>query len=86
MRFQSPDTKIGGLEPLMAEGESMGAFISLYDFTTAAECLERKLFGTNPGEMHQHHYSKIGVGDILFLYNFETGQTRGPFTPRPFAS
>jgi hypothetical protein len=58
----------------------MGAYIFLCDFTTERECLERKLFGTNPGEMHQHHYSKIAVGDMLFLYNFETGMLRGPFT------
>ncbi len=57
----------------------MGAFIFLCDFSTEQECLERKLFGTNPGEMHQHHYSKIAFGDTLFLYNFETGQMRGPF-------
>lgn len=58
----------------------MSAFIFLCDFTTEQECLDRKLFGTNPGEMHQHHYSKINVGDTLFLYNFETGMLRGPFS------
>lgn len=57
----------------------MGAFVFLCDFTTEKECLERKLFGTNPGEMHQHHYKKVCVGDDLFLYNFETGLMRGPF-------
>src|ERR1022692_2238216 len=65
---------------LMAEVNLMGAFIFLCDFTTEQECLERKLFGTNPGEMHQHHYRKISVGDTLFLYNFETGILRGPFS------
>jgi hypothetical protein len=58
----------------------MPAYIFLCDFATEAECLERKLFGTNPGEMHQHHYRKVAVGDTLFLYNFETGQLRGPYT------
>ena len=57
----------------------MGVFIFLCDFTTEAECLERKLFGTNPGERHQRHYAKIAIGDDLFLYNFETGLMRGPF-------
>jgi hypothetical protein len=58
----------------------MASFIFLCDFSTEQECLDRKLFGTNPGDMHRHHYSKIAVGDTLFLYNFETGQLRGPFT------
>ena len=58
----------------------MAAFIFLCDFSTEQECLDRKLFGTIPGDVHRHHYSKIAVGDTLFLYNFETGQLRGPFT------
>lgn len=57
----------------------MPAFIFLCDFSTEQECLDRKLFGTNPGEQYEHHYSKVSVGDTLFLYNFETGQLRGPF-------
>ena len=57
----------------------MPAYVFLCDFTTEAECLDRKLFGTNPGEQHQHHYSKVVPGDTLFLYNFETGQLRGPY-------
>ena len=57
----------------------MAAFVFLCDFSTEAECLDRQLFGTNPGEQHQHHYSKVAVGDTLFLYNFETGQLRGPY-------
>lgn len=58
----------------------MASYIFLCDFSTEQECLERKLFGTNPGEAHQHHYSKVKVGDTLFLYNFETGQLRGPYS------
>lgn len=57
----------------------MPSFIFLCDFSTEQECIDRKLFGTNPGEQHQHHYSKIAIGDTLFLYNFETGQMRGPY-------
>ena len=57
----------------------MGSFIFLCDFATEQECLDRKLFGTNPGESHRLHYSNVKVGDTLFLYNFETGQLRGPF-------
>jgi hypothetical protein len=57
----------------------MPAFIFLCDMATEQECLDRKLLGTNPGEMHQHHYSKIKIGDTLFLYNFETGTLRGPY-------
>ena len=38
------------------------------------------LFGTNAGESVQLHYSKLVVGDRLFLYNFEIGTMRGPFT------
>jgi len=54
-------------------------FIFLCDMTTEQECLDRMLFGTNAGENLQHHYSKVAVGDRLFLYNFETGLMRGPF-------
>ena len=47
---------------------------------TEQECLDRMLFGTNPGESFQLHYSKLAVGDRLFLYNFELGIMREPFT------
>lgn len=57
----------------------MAAFIFLCDLTTEAECLDRSLFGTNAGESHREHYSRIQVGDTLFLYNLDTGQLRGPF-------
>src|SRR5438309_1041807 len=57
----------------------MPAYVFLCDFTTEQECLDRKLFGTTPGEAHHDHYSKIAVGDTLFLYNFETGILRGPY-------
>ncbi|MEX2217076.1 MAG: hypothetical protein WD768_23390, partial [Phycisphaeraceae bacterium] len=57
----------------------MRTFIFLCDMTTEQECLDRSLFGTNGGENHQHHYSKVEVGDRLFLYNFETGVLRGPY-------
>ena len=58
----------------------MRSFIFLCDMSTEQECLDRHLFGTNAGENHQLHYSKVAVGDRLFLYNFETGILRGPFT------
>lgn len=58
----------------------MAAFIFLCDLTTEQECLDRSLFGTNAGEAHRHHYSRVAVGDTLFLYNLDTGQLRGPFT------
>jgi len=58
----------------------MAAFIFLCDLSTEQECLDRKLFGTNPGERHELHYRKVAVGDSLFLYNFETGTLRGTFT------
>lgn len=58
----------------------MRTFIFLCDMTTEAECLERMLFGTNPGESLRLHYSTIAVGDRLFLYNFELGTLWGPFT------
>ena len=58
----------------------MRTFIFLCDMTTEQECLDRSLFGTNAGENLQHHYNQIAVGDRLFLYNFETGILRGPFT------
>jgi Development and cell death domain len=58
----------------------MRSFICLCDMSTEQECLDRHLFGTNAGENHQLHYSKVAVGDRLFLYNFETGILRGPFT------
>ena len=58
----------------------MRSFIFLCDMSTEQECLDRKLFGTNAGESFQLHYSKLAVGDRLFLYNFELGTMRGPFT------
>lgn len=58
----------------------MRSFIFLCDMTTEQECLDRMLVGTNPGESQQRHYSKIAIGDRLFLYNFESGNLRGPFT------
>jgi hypothetical protein len=58
----------------------MRSFIFLCDMSTEQECLDRHLFGTNAGENHQLHYSKVAVGDRLFLYNFETGILRGLFT------
>jgi hypothetical protein len=57
----------------------MAAFIFLCDSTTELECLDRSLFGSNPGEAHRFHYSKIAVGDTLFLYNLDLGTLRGPF-------
>ncbi|GMU80958.1 MAG: hypothetical protein AMXMBFR47_08290 [Planctomycetota bacterium] len=62
------------------QGFAVGAFIFLCDLTTEQECLDRSLFGTNAGEAHRHHYSRVAVGDTLFLYNLDTGQLRGPFT------
>jgi hypothetical protein len=57
----------------------MAAFIFICDQTTERECLDRNLFGTNPGEGHRLHYSKIAIGDTLFLYNLDMGTLRGPF-------
>src|SRR5262245_16422782 len=57
----------------------MRSFIFLCDISTEQECLDRHLFGTNAGEYYQLHYSKVAVGDRLFLYNFEIGTLRGPF-------
>jgi len=57
----------------------LGAFIFLCDVNTEQECLDRNLFGTNPGDQHTYHYSKISVGDTLFLYNFQTGLLRGTY-------
>jgi len=56
------------------------SFIFLCDLSTEQECLDRGLFGTNAGENQHRHYSKLAVGDRLFLYNFELGTMRGPFT------
>lgn len=58
----------------------MRTFIFLCDLSTEQECLDRKLFGTNAGEGFQLHYRHVAVGDRLFLYNFELGLMRGPFT------
>jgi hypothetical protein len=58
----------------------MGTFIFLCDLNTEQECLDRRLFGTTPGESHQHHYRKIAVGDRIFLFNYEFGRLRGPFS------
>src|ERR1700709_2825032 len=57
----------------------MSAYIFLCDLSTEKECIDRRLFGSNPGDAHRYHYSKIAVGDTLFLYNFEMGFLRGPF-------
>jgi hypothetical protein len=57
----------------------MASFIFLCDLSTEQECLDRRLFGTNPGDAHKFHYGKIAVGDTLFLYNLETGFLRGPY-------
>lgn len=58
----------------------MRSFVFLCDMSTEQECLDRSLFGTNAGENVELHYSKLAVGDQLFLYNFELGTIRGPFT------
>jgi hypothetical protein len=58
----------------------MRSFIFLCDMSTEQECLDRMLFGTNAGESYQRHYKHVAVGDRLFLYNFELGIMRGPFT------
>jgi hypothetical protein len=58
----------------------MAAFVFLCDLTTEQECLDRSLFGTNAGESHREHYSRLAIGDTLFLYNLDTGQLRGPYS------
>jgi len=52
------------------------AFIYLCNMATEGECLDRMLFGTNAGDS----YSALAVGDRVFLYNYELGILRGPFT------
>lgn len=58
----------------------MAAYVFLCDLGTEQECLDRKLFGTNPGDAHKLYYSRVEVGDTLFLYNLDLGTIRGPFT------
>ncbi|MDX2198603.1 MAG: hypothetical protein SF069_06485 [Phycisphaerae bacterium] len=57
----------------------MACFVFLCDLKTEQECLERSLFGTNVGESHRLHLSRVVVGDQLLLYNIETGMLRGAF-------
>lgn len=57
----------------------MAYFVFLCDTTTESECFERSLFGTNAGESHRLHLSRVEIGDQLFLYNIEIGTLRGPF-------
>lgn len=57
----------------------MACFVFMCDLTTEQECLERSLFGTNAGESHRLHLSRVAVGDQILLYNIEAGTLRGPF-------
>ena len=57
----------------------MNAFVFLSDKSTEPECLERLLFGTNPGPFYEQYLSKVRQGDYLFLWNYSTGVLRGPF-------
>ena len=41
--------------------------------------MERCLLGTNNQKVYDRTFSKIEVGDILFLYNYESYTLRGPF-------
>jgi hypothetical protein len=58
----------------------MNAFVFLCDRSTEPECLERLLFGTNPGPFYEQFLSNVREGDYLFLWNYKTYVLRGPFT------
>jgi hypothetical protein len=57
----------------------MSAYIFLCNEQTEKECYERQLFGTNYVDYFTKYFSKIKVGDDLFLFNFEIGNLQGPF-------
>ena len=57
----------------------MAAFTFLCSAGTERECLDRLLFGTNPGPVYPEPLSHVRVGDYLFLWNYDTGILRGPF-------
>ena len=56
------------------------AYVFLCNGNTEKECLDRSLFGTPEGTVHKLYLSRVAVGDQLFLYNYDTGVLRGPFT------
>ena len=58
------------------------AFVFLCNANTEQECLDRSLFGTPDGKIHKLYLSRVAVGDQLFLYNYDTGTLRGPFTAK----
>lgn len=57
----------------------MAAFVFLCNIDTEAECITLSMFGTPQGQVYHDHHSKVMVGDQLFLYNYDTGQFKGPF-------
>lgn len=52
------------------------AYVFLCDISTEAECLDRKLVGTT--QQNALWALRIGPGDTLFIYNFQTGVFHGP--------
>lgn len=57
----------------------MKGYIFLCDNNTENECLSRLLFGTNNTKIYESTFSKINVGDYLFLYNYDSGEIKGIF-------
>ena len=56
--------------------QRMTVYFFLCDHSTEGECLTRQLFGH-----HDPNYewaAKIVPGDVLFLFNFESGDIWGP--------
>jgi hypothetical protein len=55
----------------------MKLYFFLCDGATEGECFARELFGTTSSNVEWA--LKIVPGDHVFLYNFQTGDTWGPF-------
>lgn len=57
----------------------MSGFIFLCSNQTEKECLERLLFGTSNRDAFNNYFSRIKIGDTLFLYNYNSITIQGPF-------
>lgn len=57
--------------------DQANGFVFICGNDTQEECLEQELFGAN--EDYKRRVIGIEAGDILFLYNFDTGQLFGVF-------
>ncbi len=57
----------------------MNGFIFLCNNETEQECLERLLFGTSSEEHYSRYFSKVSIGDTIFLYNYNKKTIQGPF-------